>query len=120
MKINRLETIWIDEQPNTIWVRIHTDEGLVGLGETYYVPRAVSAVIHDVFANLLLGRSAFDIENHWNNMFSTVNFFGYGGTENRAISALDGFLSDLDRYKDRLVWTTPQQIYSKYMTWRKK
>ncbi|OGO31278.1 MAG: hypothetical protein A2Z16_13750 [Chloroflexi bacterium RBG_16_54_18] len=95
MKINRLETIWIDEQPNTIWVRIHTDEGLVGLGETYYVPRAVSAVIHDVFANLLLGRSAFDIENHWNNMFSTVNFFGYGGTETRAISAIDVALWDL-------------------------
>jgi L-alanine-DL-glutamate epimerase-like enolase superfamily enzyme len=95
MKINRLETIWFDEQPNTIWVRIHTDEGLVGLGETYYVPRAVSAVIHDVLANLLLGRSAFDIENHWNNMFSTVNFFGYGGTETRAISAIDVALWDL-------------------------
>ena len=95
MKINRLETIWLDEQPNTLWVRIHTDEGLIGLGETYYVPRAVSAVIHDVFANLLLGRSAFDIENHWNNMFSTVNFFGYSGAETRAISAIDVALWDL-------------------------
>src|SRR5512147_2806727 len=95
MKITRLETIWYDEQPNTIWVRIHTDEGLIGLGETYYVPRAVNAVIHDVFANLLLGRSPFDIENHWNNMFSTVNFFGYGGTETRAISAIDVALWDL-------------------------
>ena len=64
MKITRLETIWIDEQPNTMWLRIHTDEGLIGLGETFYVPRAVSAVIHDVFATLLLGRSPFDIERH--------------------------------------------------------
>ena len=95
MKITRLETIWFDEQPNTIWVRIHTDDGLIGLGETYYVPRAVSAVIHDVFANLLLGRSAFDIENHWNNMFSTVNFFGFSGTEMRAISAVDVALWDV-------------------------
>jgi galactonate dehydratase len=95
MNITRLETLWIDEQPNTSWVRIHTDDGLIGLGETYYVPRAVSAVIHDVFANLLLGRSAFDIENHWTNMFSTVNFFGYGGTETRAISAIDVALWDL-------------------------
>jgi L-alanine-DL-glutamate epimerase-like enolase superfamily enzyme len=95
MNITRLETLWIDEQPNTIWVRIHTDDGLIGLGESYYVPRAVSAVIHDVFANLLLGRSAFDIENHWTNMFSTVNFFGYGGTETRAISAIDVALWDL-------------------------
>ncbi len=95
MKITRIETIWIDEQPNTCWVRLHTDDGLIGLGETYYVPRAVSAMIHDVFANLLLGRSAFDIESHWNNMFSTVNFFGFAGTETRAISAIDVALWDL-------------------------
>jgi galactonate dehydratase len=95
MKITRLETIWIDAQPNTVWVRIHTDEGLVGTGETYYVPRAVSAIVHDVFASILLGRSAFDIENHWNNLFSTVNFFGFAGAEMRAISAVDMALWDL-------------------------
>ena len=95
MRIVRLETIWFDAQPNTMWLRIHTDEGLVGLGETYYAPRAVSAIIHDVFAGLLLGRSAFDIENHWNNMFSTVNFFGFAGSEARAISAVDVALWDL-------------------------
>jgi galactonate dehydratase len=95
MRIVRLETIWYDEQPNTIWVRIHTDDGLIGLGETYYVPRAVSAMIHDVYATLLLGRPAYDIENHWNNMFSTANFFGFAGTEMRAISAIDVALWDL-------------------------
>lgn len=95
MKITKLETIWITEQLNTLWLRIHTDQGLVGLGETYYVPRAVSAVIHDVFANLLLGRDPIDIENHWNNMFSTVNFFGFAGAEMRAISAVDVALWDL-------------------------
>ena len=95
MKITRLETIWYDEQPNTMWVRIHTDDGLVGLGETYYVPRAVSAMIHDVLGTLLLGRSAFDIQSHWDNMFSTVNFFGFAGTEMRAISAVDVALWDL-------------------------
>jgi galactonate dehydratase len=95
MKITRIETIWIDEQPNTMWVRLHTDDGLIGLGETFYVPRAVSAIIHDVFANLLLGRSPLDIENHWNNMFSTVNFFGFAGAEMRAISAIDVALWDI-------------------------
>ena len=95
MKITRIETIWLDEQPNTTWVRIHTDDGLIGLGETYYVSRAVSAVVHDVFANLLLGRNPFDIENHWQNMFSTVNFFGFAGSETRAISAVDVALWDI-------------------------
>lgn len=95
MKITRLETIWIDEQPNTLWLRVYTDDGLVGLGETYYVPRAVSAIIHDVFAGLLLGRNPLDIDAHWNNLFSTVNFFGFAGAETRAISAVDVALWDI-------------------------
>ncbi len=106
MKITRLETIWFDEQPNTLWVRIHTDDGLIGLGETYYVPRAVSAMIHDVFATLLLDRNPLDIENHWNNMFSTVNFFGFAGTESRAISAIDVALWDiLGQYTGQPIYT---------------
>ena len=95
MKIEKLETVWIDAQPNTLWLRIHTDNGLVGLGETFYAPRAVAAIIHDVLANLLVGQSAFDIENHWANMFATVNFFGFAGAETRAISAVDIALWDL-------------------------
>lgn len=95
MKINRLQTIWLDEHPNNLWLQIHTDEGLVGLGETYYVPRAIAAMIHDVFSKLLLGREVFDIENHWTNMYSTVSFFGFAGAEMRAISAVDIALWDL-------------------------
>jgi galactonate dehydratase len=106
MRIVRLETIWFDEQPNTLWLRIHTDDGLVGLGETYYAPRAVSALIHDVLGTLLLGRPAGEIESHWNNMFSTVNFFGFAGSEMRAISAVDMALWDL------LGQHTAQPIYA--------
>ena len=111
MKITRLETIWFEAipdavwqqrsphsrqaLPNNLWVQIHTDEGLIGLGETYYLPRAVNAVIHDLFAPLLLGRDALDIENHWNNLFSLASFCGYAGAEMRAISAIDIALWDL-------------------------
>ena len=35
MKITALETIRLDEFPNVLWVRVHTDEGLVGLGEMH-------------------------------------------------------------------------------------
>jgi L-alanine-DL-glutamate epimerase-like enolase superfamily enzyme len=111
MKITKIETIWFEALPdavwqkqnptarqalpNNLWVRVYTDDGLVGLGETYYLPRAVSAVIHDVFAALLVGRETLDIENHWHNMFSLVNFCGFAGAEIRAISALDIALWDL-------------------------
>ena len=111
MKITKLETIWFEAisdaawrkqsphsrqaLPNNLWIRIFTDDGLVGVGETYYLPRAVSAIIHDLFAPLLIGRNPLDIENHWNNLFSLVNFCGFAGAEMRAISAIDVALWDL-------------------------
>jgi L-alanine-DL-glutamate epimerase-like enolase superfamily enzyme len=111
MKITKIETIWFQAVPhsewlknntgsrqalpNNLWVRIYTDDGLIGLGETYYTPRAVAAIIHDVFAPLLIGRDPLNIENHWTNMFSLVNFCGYAGAEMRAISALDIALWDI-------------------------
>ncbi len=89
MNITALETLRLPEHPNLIWVRVHTSEGLIGLGETYYIPSAVESVIHDFAAPLLLGQPAFDRERLWQALFSYANFFGYAGAEMRAISALD-------------------------------
>ena len=36
--------------PNLILVRIHTSDGLIGCGETYYTPHAIEALIHDWMA----------------------------------------------------------------------
>lgn len=111
MKITKVETIWFEAMPqrewqkinatarqalpNNLWVHIYTDTGLVGLGETYYLPRAVAAIVHDVYAPLLIGRDPLDIENHWSNMFALTNFCGAMGAEMRAISAVDIALWDL-------------------------
>ncbi len=95
MRIEKLETVWLDAQPYNLWLRIHTDNGLIGLGETFYAPRAVAAIIHDVLANLLIGQPAVDIERLWGEMFATVNFFGFAGAEMRAMSAVDIALWDL-------------------------
>jgi len=95
VQIVRIDTIRLPEHPRTLWVQVHTDTGLVGLGETYYVPGAVAAVIHDVAAPLLLGRSAYDLERHWTALFQATNYYGYAGAEMRAISALDIALWDI-------------------------
>jgi L-alanine-DL-glutamate epimerase-like enolase superfamily enzyme len=111
LRITKIETIWFQAipgaewsklhprsrqaLPNNLWVRIYTNEGLVGLGETYYNPRAVAAIVHDTLAPLLIGRNPCDIENHWNNMFSLMSFGGFAGAEMRAISALDVALWDI-------------------------
>jgi len=95
LRISKIETIRAPEHTNTLWVQIHTREGLVGIGETFYIPSAVEAVIHDFCAPTLLNKSALDREQHWTNLFAYANFFGYAGAEMRAISAIDLALWDL-------------------------
>ena len=95
MNITRLETIRSVDFPNLIWVRVHTECGLIGLGETFYLPAAVEAIIHDFASPLLVGQDALDRERLWQTLFSYANFFGFAGAEMRAISALDLALWDL-------------------------
>ena len=50
MKITALETLRTEEFSNVIWVRVHTDSEVIGLGETFYGAGAVEAHIHDTLA----------------------------------------------------------------------
>lgn len=38
MKITSIETLRTEEFSNVIWVRVHTDTGMIGLGETFMAP----------------------------------------------------------------------------------
>ena len=40
MRIRSIETIRLAEHRHVIWVQVHTDAGIVGLGETFYAPRS--------------------------------------------------------------------------------
>ena len=95
MKITHIETIRVDEIPQIIWVNIHTDKGIIGLGETFYAPTVVESAIHDHFGPLLIGRDPRKVELHWNSMFTLSDHAGFGGAEMRAISALDMALWDI-------------------------
>ncbi|MEX0760837.1 MAG: mandelate racemase/muconate lactonizing enzyme family protein [Dehalococcoidia bacterium] len=95
MKITHIETIRVGEFPDLIWVRVHTSDGLIGLGETWYAASTVEAAVHDHFGPLLIGRDASEIESHWQTMFRLSDHAGYGGAEVRAISALDMALWDI-------------------------
>ena len=72
MKITHIETIRIDEKPQIIWVNIHTDKGIIGLGETWYAPTVVESAIHDHFGPLLIGKDPRKVELHWNSMFQVL------------------------------------------------
>ena len=95
MIIKQIETIRIESQPQIIWVQIHTDTGIIGLGETFYAPQVVDAAVHDWFGPLLIGREPGAIERHWEAMFRLSDHAGYGGAEMRAISAIDMALWDI-------------------------
>ena len=95
MKIKHIETVRVSDPADVIWVRIHTDAGLIGLGETWYASKTVESAVHDHFAPLIVGRDPFAIERHWLNMFRLSDHAGYGGAELRAISAIDMALWDI-------------------------
>jgi len=94
MKITRVETIRLDEFPNILWVRVHTDEGEVGLGETYFGARAVEAFIHETAAPKLIGRDPLQIERLARELVPYIGFAGTG-VETRGRSAIDIALWDL-------------------------
>lgn len=92
MRITKIETIsygW------SLWVRIHTDEGLTGLGETYLHSDPARTLIEHLFGPALIGRNPLSIESHWRRMFDQTNFAGSRGAEMRAMSALDIALWDI-------------------------
>jgi galactonate dehydratase len=95
MKITGFETIRLGEFPNLLWLHIHTDEGLVGLGETFFGPRAVEAHIHETAAPLLLGKPALQMDRHGRTSQNQYLGFSGSGVEMRAASAVDIALWDL-------------------------
>ena len=94
MRITALETIRLGEFANLVWVRLHTDEGLVGLGETFMGASAVEAYLHDTVAPKLLGTDPIQIEAR---NASLANYLGWrgSGVETRGNSAVDIALWDL-------------------------
>ncbi|MCM3760498.1 hypothetical protein M3212_06805 [Alkalihalobacillus oceani] len=57
MRIVKIETFRTKEHPRELLVRIHTDEGVTGLGETNAKPAPVEEMIHTIFADHLLGKN---------------------------------------------------------------
>lgn len=87
------------DRPNTlakwVWVRLHTDEGIVGLGETSPMGEPEVAVIHTVLSRFLLGADLLEIERLWHDIYRFLCFSGVGGESMRALSAVDVALWDI-------------------------
>lgn len=94
MKIDKVETVRHDEFPNLLYVLVHTDDGLVGTGETFYGAEAVEAQVHSVAVPLLTGQDPLRIEAINVALEGYVGYSG-SGAETRARSAVDIALWDL-------------------------
>jgi galactonate dehydratase len=89
MKITSIETIRVPElSGNTLWVEVNTDEGLTGLGETFYNPGTVEAYIHEVASPYLLGKDPLQIDRHSRDLTGFLSF-NSTSAETRGNSALD-------------------------------
>ncbi|MBA2666248.1 MAG: galactonate dehydratase [Trueperaceae bacterium] len=91
MKIVRVEPLLVDR---FLFVRVHTDEGIVGLGESgaWGHLEASSAAITK-FGDYLVGEDPARIEHHWNVMTRSSHFRGTAIMG--AVSAIDMALWDI-------------------------
>ena len=94
MKVTDIETVRLDALPNILWVQVHTDEGIVGLGETFYGTQAVEGHIHQTVAPYLIGKDPRNIERHQAHLIGYLGFCG-SGAEVRGRSAIDIALWDI-------------------------
>ncbi|MFO1310434.1 MAG: mandelate racemase/muconate lactonizing enzyme family protein [Burkholderiales bacterium] len=136
MKIAAIETIQLEHLPNLVWVEVHTDDGLVGIGETCKSANAVAAHVHQIAAPYLLGKDPLQIESHNAFLLSPICGFSSTSAEIRAASAIDIALWDLfgkaygmpvwqalgGRCHDRIrVYNTcASNDYNAYATWRRE
>lgn len=91
MKITDVETIFADR---FLFVRIHTDQGITGLGESgTWGYLEASAKVVEKYKKYLIGQDPLRIEHHWQYMYRWSHF--RGATIMGAISAIDIALWDI-------------------------
>jgi galactonate dehydratase len=98
MKIIELKTFVVGNPPPTfggryfLFLKLVTDNGIEGLGEVYaasFGPKAIVAMIEDVFEHHVLGADPFQIETLWRNVY------GRGYSQRPDISLM-GVLSGIE------------------------
>lgn len=94
MKITSIETLRPKEHPNVLWVLVHTDEGISGLGETFFGAASAEAYIHEWAVQKLIGKNPLDIDRISKDLVGYLGFRS-SGAETRGNSAIDIALWDI-------------------------
>ena len=93
IRITKLETILV--QPRWLFLKVHTDVGLVGWGEPIVEGRAktVATAIEEL-GEYLIGKDPRDVTHHWQAMYRHA-FYRGGPVLTSAISGVDMALWDI-------------------------
>jgi galactonate dehydratase len=94
MKITKLEIIKVP--PSWVWLKLHTDEGIVGLGEPYLEnhPESVIAEVRRL-EPVLIGQDPRQVEKLWWDMYNAGLGYKGGPVTMSAISGIDIALWDI-------------------------
>jgi L-alanine-DL-glutamate epimerase-like enolase superfamily enzyme len=74
--------------PNWTWVRLHTDQGITGVGESYPTTEAHIGALKEL-APMLIGKDASRIERLWQEIFYRISYQPWGGAEFRMLTAVN-------------------------------
>jgi L-rhamnonate dehydratase len=103
LRMNRIDVSRADGTQDAFLLRLHTDEGLVGIGEADTSPYLARTMIempssHAIargLAEVLVGEDTADIDRLWDVLFRATYHYGRGGVALHVISAIDMALWDL-------------------------
>jgi galactonate dehydratase len=70
------------------WVRLHTNTGIVGTGETYPFSNGELGALKD-YSRLLIGKDPRDIDGIWKKMYHDMSMRNAGGADMRILSAIN-------------------------------
>jgi len=112
MKITKVEAIHLslaqtreiaDGTQDALIVKVHTDEGIVGIGDAHSSPHVIKAIIEaplshllcSGLARLIVGEDPLQRERLWHRMYRHSLFYGRRGAAIHAISGIDTALWDI-------------------------
>jgi galactonate dehydratase len=94
MKINKVESFTHPDFPNVFHIQIHTDTGIIGLGESYYFAKSIVAFVDEFVGPALIGENPLEIEKIARKLTTYIGAIN-SGIETRARSAVDIALWDI-------------------------
>jgi galactonate dehydratase len=93
LRITKLETLLV--KPRWLFLKVHTDAGIVGLGEPIVEGRALTcAAAVEELAPYLIGKDPRAVAHHWQAMYRHA-FYRGGPVMTSAISGIDQALWDI-------------------------